>query len=197
VTATPFTVAALATTKGTDMKTDTTVIANRERTDLLETLAKHRGFLRVTVEGLSDEQAGDHPTVSALCLGDLIKHVAEGESAWVDFILNGPAAMTRTFDEWTAESIADQWKSRFQMTPEETLSGLLEQYAEVARRTDEVVAGLADLDDGHPLPEAPWFEMGGHWSARRVLLHVIAETAQHAGHADIIRETLDGSKTMG
>jgi hypothetical protein len=35
------------------------------------------------------------------------------------------------------------------------------------------------------------------WSARRVLLHIIAETAQHAGHADIIRETLDRQKTMG
>lgn len=183
--------------KGNDMKTDTDVIANRERADLLETLAKHRSFLRFTVKGLDDEQAGDHPTVSALCLGGLIKHVAEGESAWIDFILNGPAAMTRSFDEWTAESIADEWKSRFQMTPDESLSGLLEQYAEVARRTDEVVTGLADLDDGHPLPEAPWFEKGGHWSARRVILHIIAETSQHAGHADIIRESLDGSKTMG
>ena len=35
------------------------------------------------------------------------------------------------------------------------------------------------------------------WTARRVLLHVIAETSQHAGHADIIRESIDGQKTMG
>jgi hypothetical protein len=53
------------------------------------------------------------------------------------------------------------------------------------------------LDLAHPLPEAPWFEPGASWSARRVLLHVIAETAQHAGHADIIRESLDGAKSMG
>ena len=44
---------------------------------------------------------------------------------------------------------------------------------------------------------APWFPPGARWSARRVLLHIIAETAQHAGHADIIRESLDGAKTMG
>jgi hypothetical protein len=44
---------------------------------------------------------------------------------------------------------------------------------------------------------APWFEPGARWSVRRALLHVIAETAQHAGHADIIREALDGAKTMG
>ena len=59
------------------------------------------------------------------------------------------------------------------------------------------MGSLADLNATQPLPTAPWFEPGRSWSARRVLLHVIAETAQHAGHADIIRESLDGQKTMG
>jgi hypothetical protein len=59
------------------------------------------------------------------------------------------------------------------------------------------VATLPDLNSSQSLPEAPWFEPGARWSARRVLLHVIAETAQHAGHADIIRESLDGAKSMG
>ena len=77
------------------------------------------------------------------------------------------------------------------------LAELLSGYEDVARRTDQVVASLPSLDASHPLPEAPWFEPGARWSARRVLLHVIAETAQHAGHADIIREAIDGSKTMG
>jgi hypothetical protein len=82
------------------------------------------------------------------------------------------------------------------MVEGETLAGLLEGYERVAARTDELVLTL-DLDAAHPLPEAPWFEPGAVWSVRRVLLHVIAETAQHAGHADIIRESLDGQKTMG
>jgi Protein of unknown function (DUF664) len=56
---------------------------------------------------------------------------------------------------------------------------------------------LPSLDASHPLPEAPWFEPGAHWSARRALIHIVAETAQHAGHADIIRETIDGAKSMG
>ncbi len=179
------------------MTTDKATTVNRERADLLETLAKHRGFLRYTVHGLSDEQAAERPTVSALCLGGLIKHVAEVESGWVDFIVDGPAVMAGNIDEWTAESSADEWNSRFSMTADDSLSGLLVRYDEVTRRTDEVVVSLPDLDAGHPLPEAPWFERGGHWSARRVLLHIIAETAQHAGHTDIIREALDGSKTMG
>jgi hypothetical protein len=67
----------------------------------------------------------------------------------------------------------------------------------VAATTDALVASLPDLDADHPLPQAPWFAPGAAWSARRVLLHIIAETAQHAGHADILRESLDGQKTMG
>ena len=79
----------------------------------------------------------------------------------------------------------------------ETLDGLLAAYEAVARQTDDLVATLPDLDSSQPLPEAPWFEPGARWSARRVLLHVIGETSQHAGHPDIIRESLDGAKSMG
>jgi len=85
----------------------------------------------------------------------------------------------------------------FQMLAGETLASLLDGYDEVARRTDNLVISLPSLDASWPLPEAPWFEPGARWSARRALLHIIAETAQHAGHADIIRESLDGAKTMG
>jgi uncharacterized damage-inducible protein DinB len=123
-------------------------------------------------------------------LGGLIKHVAAVESNWVDFIVGGPAAMAHGSEEWDVE----EWLAQFRMLPGESLAGVLEHYDEVARRTDEVVATLPDLDDSHPLPEAPWFDRLPRWSARRVLPHIIAETAQHAGHADIIRESLDGSK---
>ena len=59
------------------------------------------------------------------------------------------------------------------------------------------MAGGLDLDSAQPLPEAPWFPPNATRSARRVLVHIVGETAQHAGHADIIRETIDGQKTMG
>lgn len=163
-----------------------------ERADLLETLGKHRYFLRYTVRDLTDEQAALRTTVSELCLGGLIKHVAFTERQWIDFILEGPSAM----GNWDESSMAD-WSEVFSMLEGETLTGLLDEYEQVARRTDELVATLPDLDISHPLPEAPWFEPGARWSARRVLLHVVAETAQHAGHADIIRESLDGAKSMG
>ena len=179
----------------TTQATATAPAATDERADLLEALAKHRHFLRFTTRDLTDEQAGQRTTASELCLGGLVKHVASVERHWAEFIQHGPSAMP----DFTAMTEADFAKraDEFRMLPGETLEGILADYAEVARRTDELVAGLPDLGASHPLPKAPWNEPGARWSARRVLLHMIAETAQHAGHADIIRESLDGSKTMG
>ena len=161
-----------------------------ERADLLETLARHRALLRGTVRGLTNEQAAQRTTVSELCLGGLVKHVSATERGWANFIVGGAAAMRDAAG-------GEDWAAGFRMLDGETLAGLLDGYEGVARRTDELVATLPDLGSSHPLPEAPWFEPGARWSARRVLLHVIAETAQHAGHADIIRESIDGAKSMG
>ena len=169
----------------------TTSTITAERADLLETLAKHRGLFLHTVDGLTDEQAAATPTTSELCLGGLVKHVSRVESRWQGFLTAGPAAMA--MDE---NSYADHVNS-FRMLPGETLAGILDGYHSVTRRTDELITSLPDLDASHPLPEAPWFEPGASWTFRRVFLHVIAETTQHAGHADIIREALDGQKTMG
>ena len=169
----------------------TTPALTGERADLLQSLARSRHFLRHTTRGLTDEQAARRTTASELCLGGLIKHVTLTERQWIRFIQVGPPAMA--FDE---SSMGD-WMSAFQMLPGETLAGLLADYDRCAEQTAAHVAGLPDLDASQPLPEAPWFEPGARWSARRVLLHVIAETAQHAGHADIIRESLDGAKSMG
>jgi Protein of unknown function (DUF664) len=168
--------------------TESTKIMTGERADLVETLAKHRGFLRYTVRGLTDEQAARRTTTSELCLGGLIKHVALVEHRWMRFAVGGAEAMENEPIDWVAQ---------FRMQPGETLAGLLDGYEQVAGRTDELVWTLPDLDASHPLPEAPWFAPGASWSVRRVLLHILAETAQHAGHADILRETLDGQKTMG
>lgn len=162
-----------------------------ERSDILGVLANQRSLLCRTVQGLTDEEATRRTTKSELCLGGIIKHVTRTENRWVDFILEGPDAL-----RFTPESMADHAAS-FLVQPDESLSVLLARYEGTARRTAEVVAALPSLDDTRPLPDAPWFPPGAKWSARSVLLHVIAETAQHSGHADIIRESLDGAKTMG
>ncbi|MFB6890980.1 DinB family protein [Kitasatospora sp. NPDC056327] len=178
-----------------DTTTTLTPAVTGERADLLEQLAKQRHFLRFTTRDLTDEQAARRTTAGALCLGGLIKHVTAVERVWVDFILEGPSAMP-DFTAMTQEFL-DQRADEFRLLPDETLAEVLAGYAEVARRTDELVAVLPDLDASHPLPPAPWFDADVRWSARRVLLHVIAETAQHSGHADILRESLDGAKSMG
>ncbi|WP_433870504.1 DinB family protein [Saccharopolyspora sp. CA-218241] len=162
----------------------------RERTDLLDALALHRQLFRHTVEGLTDEQARRRTTPSELTLGGLIKHVTAVERQWTDFIERGLPE-----DAFSAEKLA-AGAAEFELGEAETLAGLLDAYAEVARRTDELIA-TTDLDAARPLPPAPWFEEGTSWTPRRVVAHVLAETAQHAGHADIIREALDGQKTMG
>ena len=173
------------------MRMSTTHALTGERADLLESLARTRHFLRHTTRDLTDEQAAQRTTASELSLGGLIKHVTLTERQWIRFIQAGPSAMA-----WDQSSMGD-WLSAFRMMPGDTLAGLLEEYAKAAEETAELIAGLPDLDAAQPLPEAPWFPPGARWSARRVLLHVIAETAQHAGHADIIRESLDGAKSMG
>ena len=159
-----------------------------ERDDLLESLAAHRGFLRHTVQGITDEQARQRLTVSELTLGGLIKHVAKTEEGWAKFIVDGPhQARPRT-----------DWRVRRRVRPARgrDAAGVLAEYEKIAAQTDELVRTW-DLDAVQPLPKAPWFPPDATRSARRVFVHIVAETAQHAGHADILRETLDGQKTMG
>jgi uncharacterized damage-inducible protein DinB len=172
--------------------TNTSDTASGERADLVATLDKHRSFLLQTVRGIVDDDATRRTTVSELCLAGVIKHVALTEERWIAFILEGPAAMGPV-----DEAAFEAHQASFRLSDDETLAGVIERYEKVAHRTDELVAALPSLDASQPLPEAPWFERGARWSARRVLLHIIAETAQHAGHADILREALDGAKTMG
>ncbi|WP_205470959.1 DinB family protein [Nocardioides sp. SYSU D00038] len=171
-----------------------------ERADLLDTLHKHRALFRFTAQGITDVQAAERTTVSELTLAGLVKHVTATERMWADFIVDGPAELPQI--DWDAIDWTNPppevraYQDAFRMVEGETLAGLLDDYDAVAARTDELVRTLPDLDASQPLPAAPWFPEGARWSARRVLLHLIAETTQHAGHADIIRESLDGQRSM-
>jgi hypothetical protein len=166
-----------------------------ERADLLASLAHARHFLRFTARDLDDEQANQRSTVSGLTIGGLIKHVTAVERMWAAFIVHGPS-VSPDYTKMTEADFA-AYADGFRLLPGETLAGVLADYDQAAGETDALVTTLPDLDVSHELPAAPWNEPGTRWSARRVLLHIAAETAQHAGHADIIREALDGAKSMG
>jgi uncharacterized damage-inducible protein DinB len=169
-----------------------------ERRDLLEALTVHRSFLVQTAADLDDDQARLRPTASSLSIGGLIKHVAATEQSWVQFMTTGSMGPDDVDMDWSNPdpAVVAAYEQGFELLADETLAGVLAGYQAVAAATDELVATL-DLDRSFPLPPAPWFPEGATRSVRRTILHIIAETAQHAGHADIIRETIDGAKTMG
>jgi len=158
-----------------------------ERDGLLSFLAQQRDALRIATHGLTEEEARVQPTPSVLSVGGLVKHVALNERSWMDIVLQRPAPA----------SVGD-YEAQFRLGPDETVAGVLELYARVAKETEEIVAGIADLDQPVPVPrDQPWFPAEVEaWSVRWVLLHLIEETARHAGHADIIRECVDGATAV-
>lgn len=159
-----------------------------ERDGLLTFLAGQRYVLRLAAHGLTDEQARLVPSRSALSIGGLLKHVARTERGWMDTVLQREPA--GTFEERTRA-----YQEDFHFTEEDTLPAVLADYEQAARETDEVVAGIPDLGQPVPVPKGvPWFPADVEaWSVRWVLLHLIQETARHAGHADIVREHIDGA----
>ncbi|MCX5394954.1 DinB family protein [Streptomyces sp. NBC_00094] len=158
-----------------------------ERTALTAYLAHQRRALRVTAHGLTEEQARTAASAGELSIGGLVKHAARCETFWTDLILHQQRGPQRKADE----SDADE----FRLAPDESLAEALVAYAEAAERTDAVIAGIPDLGQAVPVPRGlPWFPAEvEEWSVRWVLLHLIEETARHGGHADVIRESIDGA----
>jgi hypothetical protein len=171
----------------------------RERADLLEALRAHRGFLCQTADGLADDDARRRTTASELTIGGIVKHVADTERGWAEFMTGAGLPGSDAVTDWSNPdpAVIEAYQRGFTLLPDETLAGVLAEYERVAAITDELVATLPDLDAEHPLPPAPWFPPGASRSVRRAIVHIVAETAQHAGHADVIREAIDGQTTMG
>ncbi|HET6794168.1 MAG TPA: DinB family protein, partial [Acidimicrobiales bacterium] len=162
----------------------TTVHAD-EREQLLAFLANQRYVLRLAAHGLTDDQARLAPSASALSVGGLIKHVAATEAYWVDVVMQRQAPFE--------PGAAAEYEDGFRLVGDDTLRSVLDRYDEVAAETERVVRSLP-LDHPVPVPEGvPWFPSDVEaWTLRWVVLHIIEETARHAGHADIVRESVDG-----
>jgi uncharacterized damage-inducible protein DinB len=161
-----------------------------ERELLLAYLAQQRQGARNAAYGLSDEEARQAPVASSLSVGGLLKHLADMERGWIDLVVQRPHR--------GAES-ASAYLDNFRLEPDETLADVLARYDEVGRETEAAIAEITDLDQPVPVPKGvPWFpDDVDAWSVRWVLLHLIEETARHAGHADIIREAVDGATMYG
>jgi Protein of unknown function (DUF664) len=150
-----------------------------ERSGLLAFLARQRAAVRAALRGLSEEQARAVPTASGLSLAVLVKHLSCAERRWV---VAGVAG--RPDGLWPVTD----WGADFRLDDGETVPVLLDRWAAAAAETEQIVGDIADLGQPCALPDT------ADWSVRWVLLHLIAETARHAGHADVIRETLDGKR---
>ncbi|WKE70447.1 DinB family protein [Streptomyces sp. WP-1] len=154
-----------------------------ERGALLAFIEEQRGGIRRALLGLTEEQARTRPSASELSLGGLLKHVAEVEQMWL--VLAGQQTPPVRRDE-------SNWHESFELVGEETVASQLTHWEQVAAETEKFIRSAPSLDDTFPLPPDPWFPPEGRVSLRWLCLHLIRETARHAGHADIIRESLDG-----
>ncbi|MGI5185259.1 DinB family protein [Dactylosporangium sp. CA-152071] len=153
-----------------------------ERSGLLAFLDQQRQGVRIAAFGLTDEQARLAPVASTLSVGGLVKHLAQMERSWVATMLQRP-------------SPAVDYEDGFVLRADETLADVLADYVKAGEETDAAVAGITDMGQSVPVPKGvPWFpDDVDAWSVRWVLLHLIEETARHAGHADIVREAVDGA----
>ena len=154
-----------------------------ERSGLLAFLAAQRDGLRNAVKGLEEFQARRISSASTMSLATLLFHVNRVERRWTELAIAGRPLP----DLWPVTDPA----ADFRLDTDVRLRDLLDDYARTAGETHRIVTGVLDLS------QACADEESSHLSVRWVMLHLIEETARHAGHADIIRESIDGaSATM-
>jgi uncharacterized damage-inducible protein DinB len=163
-----------------------------ERSALREYLAYHQSAFFAVSYGLTDEEARATPCRSALSIGGLVKHVTAMQRTWMSRVAAAPDAPPkdpRPFDE-----IAKEFGEQHVMRDDETLDGLLVAF-QAENASSLRLVETAELDAKVPVPQdIPWFPKGiKDWSVRWVILHVINELTRHSGHADIIRESIDGA----
>lgn len=166
--------------------------ADDERAAILGFVDQQHTVLRAAAYGLTDEQLRSTPTRSALSVGGLLKHVAVMETTWIDRVVAAPREPER--DQRPGAERSEEYGSDFVVRQDQTLASILDRFAQVTTRTLATIPEV-DLDTFVPVPrDAPWFpqDIEG-WNVRWVFFHLIEELARHAGHADILRECIDGA----
>lgn len=163
-----------------------------ERAGLREYVAAQQYAFHAIAFGLTDEQARSTPSVSAMSIGGLIKHVTNCQQGWMERVAAAPELCSR--DRQPMEEQEAGYQDEFVMREDETLADILARFDAQNAETIRLIEA-SDLGAPVPVPPGvPWFPQDiSAWSVRWVVFHVIEELARHAGHGDIIRESIDGA----
>jgi uncharacterized damage-inducible protein DinB len=165
-----------------------------EREAISTYLRQQHDAIRFAAYGLTDEQTHEVPSRSSISIANLVKHLTHTERTWMARAREGGARVDGSGPgaaEAAAKDYGADWNADGQ-----TIEDLMAAFDEVARDTEAAALDESlELDRPVPVPrDAPWFPQDVEaWSVRWVYFHLIEELARHAGHADIVREHLDGA----
>jgi uncharacterized damage-inducible protein DinB len=162
-----------------------------ERELLAHYVQQQHDAFRNAAFGLTDEQAGQRIASSALSVGGLVKHAAQVQVGWR---LMMEAAPEPPVWPGTLEEQQANYERENTWVEGDTVDAVLAAFDAEAERVLTAIRS-SDLDTPVPVPQdVPWFPKDvSHWSVRWVVLHLIEELARHAGHADLLREAIDGA----
>ena len=159
-----------------------------EADTLLAFLDYHRDTLRTKVAGLDREQLGRTLGPSTMTLGGLVKHLTLVEENWFSVVLEG----NRLSEPWSSVDWHDDpdWEWRTGATEEP--GDLLAAYDATVDRMNAHIATALERDGLDAQSAKTSRHGGGTFSLRWILLHMLEEYARHNGHADLLRESIDG-----
>ena len=152
-----------------------------EKESLKVSLDRHRDAVLWKLEGLGDDDLRRPMVPSGTSLLGLVKHLAYVERSWFQGVWAGQEV---TFP-WTKEDPDADWR----IEPDETTQDILDLYNGECDRSREIVAAASSLDEIVEHPRRQGWKMSRRW----ILTHMIEEPGRHVGHADILREQLDGT----
>lgn len=153
--------------------------------DLLRTkLDEVRGALLWKLDGLGEYELRRPMTPTGTNLLGLVKHTASIELDYFGLVFDRPSGIATPWLDDDAEANADMWA-----TPEQSSAEIVALSHAAAERTTATIAALELDAEGR----VPWWSHDSVVSLRQILIHVTAEYARHAGHADIVRELIDGA----
>ncbi|MER5865931.1 DUF664 domain-containing protein [Kitasatospora sp. NPDC002040] len=153
------------------------------KADLRSYLQDARDVLLFKLDGLSEYDLRRPMTPTGTNLVGLVKHLAGAESAYFGETFGRPFDGPGLWIAGEAEPNADFWAG-----PDETSAQIVDLYRRACAHSDRTIEAL-DLD---AVGRVPWGRRS-ELTLRRVLVHMIAETHRHAGHADVVRELIDGA----